>query len=74
MNRVNQWLNTDVALIIDCGVNDPFIEPNRRLHQELLHLKIPHDYIERDGGHSWVYWRKSIGFQLLFFHQYFSAN
>ena len=74
VNKVSKWLNTDVALIIDCGVSDPFIEPNRRLHQELLQLKIPHDYIERDGGHNWAYWRNSIDFQLLFFHHYFSAN
>jgi enterochelin esterase-like enzyme len=55
-------------------VDDPFIKPNRRLHQELLQQKIPHDYIERDGGHNWKYWNNSIAYQLLFFHQYFSAN
>jgi S-formylglutathione hydrolase FrmB len=59
------------ALIIDCGINDPFIESNRELHAELLQFKIPHDYIERNGTHNWDYWKNSIGFQLLFFNNYF---
>ena len=59
------------ALIIDCGVSDPFIETNRQLHKELLQLKVPHDYIERNGTHNWNYWKNSIGFQCMFFHKYF---
>ena len=59
------------AIIFDCGVNDPFIKTNRQLHEQLLTLKIPHDYIEREGTHNWKYWSNAVGFQLLFFHNYF---
>lgn len=62
------------SLIFDCGTNDPFIASNRQLHRELLDAEIPHDYIERGGGHSWDYWRNSIPFQLMFFHLYFKEN
>lgn len=59
------------AIIFDCGVDDPFIETNRKLHSELLELKIAHDYTERNGGHTWGYWNNAIGYQLMFFHKYF---
>ena len=61
------------AIILDCGISDPFIETNRQLNSELLELKIPHDYIERSGNHSWEYWSNSIGYQLMFFHKYFKG-
>ncbi|MDP4284412.1 MAG: alpha/beta hydrolase family protein [Bacteroidota bacterium] len=59
------------AIIFDCGINDPFIENNRKLHGELLKLKIPHDYTERNGTHNWDYWSNAVCYQLLFFHKYF---
>lgn len=61
-------------LIFDCGINDPFIEANRQLHNELLESKIPHDYIERNGVHNWDYWRNAVSYQLMFFHNYFRSN
>ena len=63
-----------LALMIDEGVNDDFIEGNRRLHQKLLSLKIPHEYIERPGKHNWDYWRYAVHFQLLFFKKFFDSN
>ena len=60
-----------IAIIIDCGIEDPFLEANRRLHQNMLTLKIPHDYIERPGKHDWAYWANAVRFQLLFFRNYF---
>lgn len=62
------------ALIFDCGVDDPFIESNRLLHQELLEMKVNHDYTERNGGHTWKYWENAIGYQCMFFHKYFRNN
>ena len=38
--------------------------------EELLLLKVPHEYIERPGNHSWDYWRYAVHFQLLFFKKY----
>lgn len=62
------------VMMIDCGIDDPFIKNNRQLHAELLRLKIPHDYTERNGTHNWDYWSNAVGYQLLFFHKFFSAG
>lgn len=62
------------AIIFDCGVDDPFIKSNRQLHDELLELNVPHDYIERKGKHNWAYWNNAIAYQLMFFHKYFRGE
>lgn len=64
-------IDSSLALIIDCGISDPFIEVNRQMHQKLMSLKIAHDYTERNGGHTWPYWRNAIEYQLLFFYKKF---
>lgn len=62
-----------IPVIIDCGINDPFIGVNRAMHAKLIELKIPHDYIERFGGHTWKYWGNAIGYQLMFFRKRFDV-
>jgi S-formylglutathione hydrolase FrmB len=74
MRQVELLTNKQLAIIFDCGVDDTFINVNRALHEKLLQLKIDHDYIERSGGHNHDYWRSSIDFQMLFFHQFFQKN
>lgn len=59
-------------MIIDCGISDIFISSNRLLHQKLAALKIPHDYIERNGKHDWKYWSNVLPYQLIFFSSYFN--
>ena len=66
--------STSVRLIIDCGFNDIFIAANRRVHQKMLQLKIPHDYSERPGVHGWDYWRGSLPLHLLFFRRFFQKS
>lgn len=61
-------------LIIDCGINDFLIEPNRELHRRLLFNGTPHDYTERPGGHSWDYWQNSLSNHMLFFNNVLKAN
>ena len=53
-------------VMIDCGTEDEWLEENRKLHQILLDRKVPHDYVERSGGHDAAYWANSIDFILLF--------
>jgi len=60
-----------LQLIIDCGTKDFFFSVNEELHQALLLRNIPHDYITRPGEHNWPYWSNAIGYQLLFFNNYF---
>ncbi|MEY3895450.1 MAG: hypothetical protein RLZZ214_969 [Verrucomicrobiota bacterium] len=39
------------------GRDDFLIHENRRLNELLEEKKIPHDYAESDGGHTWPNWR-----------------
>jgi S-formylglutathione hydrolase FrmB len=71
INNVSLIENNELAIIIDCGVDDFFLEANRALHKKLLDAEIEHDYIERPGGHEREYWRDSIKYQLLFFAEFF---
>ena len=74
MRQVELLKNNQLALIIDCGIDDFFMPVNRALHEKLLQLKIDHDYIERPGEHNHIYWGSSIDFQILFFHHFFQKN
>lgn len=74
VNMLSLVAPDSLPMIIDCGVDDFFIEINRYLHQELLKRKIPHDYIERPGQHNWEYWSNAIKYQLLFFRTHFDQR
>ena len=71
---IENYPKDSLAIIFDCGNDDPFATINRQLHQKMLSLKIPHDYIERPGTHNWVYWANSVKYQLLFFRNYFDKS
>lgn len=74
INLIENYTTTPVKIIFDCGNRDIFIDGNRRLHQKMLQLKIPHEYIERPGEHNWPYWANAIPFQLLFFQRFFMQH
>lgn len=74
VNMTDQMKANDVKLIIDCGVDDFLIEPNRELHRRLVYNKISHDYTERPGGHTWDYWENSLPYHVLFFNRIIKAN
>lgn len=59
------------ALLIDCGVDDFFIEENRLLRRILLQRGIDHEYVERPGGHTWTYWARVLPYHLAFFREQF---
>jgi putative tributyrin esterase len=63
-----------LALIIDCGVDDFLIEPNRELHRRLVYSKVSHDYTERPGAHTWEYWENALPYQVLFFSKILKNN
>lgn len=71
-NLVPQLEPGRLALIIDCGTEDFFLEVNRQFHAALLEKGIPHDFIVRPGAHNVAYWNNSIDYHLLFFQKYFS--
>jgi len=61
-----------VAFMIECGTDDFFYDVNQKLHEKMLALKIPHDYVIRPGKHNWAYWGNAVEYQLLFFKKYFN--
>lgn len=71
VNMVDLLRDKNLAILVDCGVDDFFIGINRNLHQKLLEEKIPHDYIERPGRHTWDYWVRVLDYHLLFFNEFF---
>jgi S-formylglutathione hydrolase FrmB len=73
INLIEKYTQTPVKIMFDCGTRDIFINGNRGLHQRMLDLKIPHDYIERPGEHNWEYWRNALPYELLFFKKYFNS-
>lgn len=73
-NTVHKLIFKDINITIDCGIDDFFIDSNRELHQKLQKLELDHDYSERPGGHTWVYWNNAIQYQMVFFKNKFIAN
>jgi S-formylglutathione hydrolase FrmB len=74
VNLTDKMKTNEVKLVIDCGVDDFLIEPNRELHRRLVYNKTPHDYTERPGGHTWEYWENALFYHIQFFHKILKAN
>lgn len=72
--QLDKLTNKELALIIDCGEDDFFLQVNQEFHKQLLKRGIEHDFITRPGAHNWKYWNNSIDYQLLFFQKYFNQK
>ena len=64
----------ELAISIDCGDADFFLEVNRTLHAQLLEDAISHEYAEHPGGHDWSYWDKAIERQMPFIVRHFEKS
>lgn len=73
INMVDQ-IRPGLNIIFDCGEEDFFYGVNKRLHEELSYRHIKHDFISRQGIHSNAYWRNSIVYHLLYFHDFFEGR
>lgn len=74
LGMVEKMKSNKLPLIIDCGVDDFLIESNRELHRRLVYNKVPHDYTERPGGHTWEYWENALPYHVLFFSKILKNN
>ncbi|MEZ0181677.1 alpha/beta hydrolase [Flavobacterium oncorhynchi] len=74
MGMLDKIKDNKLPLIIDCGVDDFLIEPNRELHRRMVYDKIEHDYTERPGAHTWEYWENSLPYHVLFFNKILLKN
>lgn len=65
----NKFVGRKVGIMIECGLKDKaFIGGNQEMHRILFKLDVPHDYIERPGGHHWNYWINALPYHLQFMH------
>lgn len=71
INQIDKIQDGDLALIVDCGEQDFFLEVNKDFHKRLLARNISHDFITRPGTHNGKYWNNSIDYQILFFDKFF---
>lgn len=74
MGMLDKIKANKLPLVIDCGVDDFLIEPNRELHRRLVYNKVDHDYTERPGAHTWDYWENSLPYHVLFFNKILLKN
>ncbi len=47
-------------LYIDCGTEDFLFSNNREFIDLLLEKRVPHEFRQRPGGHTWTYWDKQV--------------
>ena len=71
---VDKIKENNLAIIIDCGVDDFLIETNRQMHQLLVANGIAHEYIERPGAHTWQYWTEALPVHLFFMNKYLQRD
>jgi len=69
INLLLNLIDKSKGIIIDCGVEDPFIDMNRAVHAYLLKLGLEHEYWERSGAHTWTYWTNALEYHFLFFQK-----
>jgi S-formylglutathione hydrolase FrmB len=74
INMLGQIKAGSLAIILDCGYNDGFYPSNMEMHNRMVKMNIPHDFIVRQGGHNWQYWSNSIVYQMLFFSRFFNKE
>jgi len=62
--RIRDMSSQEIAALpfiyLDCGTEDPLFPSNRSFAELLVSRKIPHEYRQRPGGHSWTYWDAQV--------------
>lgn len=74
ITQLDKLTNNSLAIFIDCGVGDFFLQVNKDAHNMLLQKGINHDFILRPGGHDWDYWTNAVEYHMLFFKNYFQGK
>ncbi|AYL99417.1 alpha/beta hydrolase [Mucilaginibacter celer] len=74
VNMADQIRRNGLPIVMDIGVEDFLLEPNRELHRRLVYNHTLHNYTERPGGHTWDFWQDALPGQVLFFSKVLKAN
>ena len=64
INQLDRLKDGSLAIIIDCGADDFFLQVNKAAHEALLKRGIGHDFIIRPGAHNPRYWNNAIDYQV----------
>ena len=48
------------TIYVDCGTEDPLFPTNRTYADLLVERKIPHEFRQLPGNHSWEYWDQQV--------------
>ena len=72
INRIEDFKNSNLEIIFDCGKGDHLYFSNKVLHRKLSEVKINHTYLSRPGKHNWIYFSDAFEYQLVFFNLYFN--
>jgi S-formylglutathione hydrolase FrmB len=74
LNVIEKYPKDSLHILIDCGTEDRVLPMNRAVHEKMLLLKIPHEYLERPGEHNWPYWDNAIDYQLFYINNLFKRQ
>lgn len=74
VNMADQIRKNGLPVVMDIGVEDFLLEPNRELHRRLVYNHTLHNYTERPGGHTWEFWQDALPYQVLYFSKLLKAN
>jgi S-formylglutathione hydrolase FrmB len=74
INQLDQLEDGNLAIIIDCGTEDFFLDVNKAVHEQLLQQEVSHEFILSPGAHNGDYWKNSIGYQINFFKKFFEKE
>ncbi len=72
INAARELKDGDLAISLDCGIDDFFFQVNLDLHNQLLDQGVKHDYIVRPGAHTGEYWNNAIVYAMAFADKQFS--
>lgn len=61
-------------LYFDCGLDDDWVVTNRQLADILSAKKVPHQYRQLPGAHSWTYWDQQVQEVLRLFAHLMATN
>lgn len=70
--EIDSWKT--VSWFIDCGDKDFTIQSNTQLDETMNSLRIPHEFLMRNGAHDWNYWNGSLPLVLCFINNAFSTE
>ena len=72
INAAKELKDGELAISLDCGIDDFFFQVNLDLHNQLLEQGVKHDYIVRPGAHTGEYWNNAIVYAMAFADKQFS--